>query len=361
MDNNNINNKSKYNLSSILPDKMSDISSLDDIVIETKKKLSVSRLSNISEDSSDQIIEDGTHKKSPYVILPDSLPVVATTTNFNSESLDSPTISAAVLGENELKSSISDGNIHIAEKLKKLLRNYMNLNTHLDNISDDIKNISSLHVKMTSSVSNREKFYNYGTYIDDILFQKKILTLEYALIKDIHIMLKRKIYGDLFRLYLKILKLIALLQNEYTDIKEINISTKNILQNVLDNNIKIYDELDPLDRYEYKDIINIFKKITVKIDELQVYILKLEKFIKTTDVKNKDGYAINLMIIGLSGEKDKIVIDADAVRDILKETIIGHLRLSEKYLKRAEEISLEIKDNTDEFTVKLNNITKNNA
>lgn len=222
------------------------------------------------------------------------------------------------------------------------INNILNLFTLIDNnvlnIISDIDQLTALHSKLINNSDKKNRFYNYGIYIDDIYFQKKILEKEMNFIKDIHEMCRRKLYGDLFRLYIKIIKLLSNIRKETS--KNDSIS-KEYLQN-----IKIYYEIDQKSQYSIEDILNIYKKINEKIIEISNYISDINKSVSQICEKNNDGYSLQMYIIGLRGEKTSIETEHTNFKTVLEGIIEINRNILEKYVQRSKNISNEIDDNT---------------
>jgi hypothetical protein len=226
-----------------------------------------------------------------------------------------------------------------------IIKNFTLCDQYLENIDSDIKNLSLFHKKITANLNTKKMFHYYGIYCDDIYFQKKILIKECNLLKEVMELMKRKMYGDLFRLYVKIVKLIIALHVEYSDIKREDTNNLTLSNYISDACIKTYDEINEIDKYNCKDISNIFNNVVKKINEIKQLILQVGKLIETNDSKIKYGYSIELMIISLVGEKNKIAMDYDLLRRLLFGMIEINLKMSEKYLIRAKNLSGEINDN----------------
>jgi hypothetical protein len=248
-------------------------------------------------------------------------------------------------------------NLFNNNKLNELIHIYEQIDCYIENIEEDIKHLIELHKTINNNVQQREKFNNYGIYSDDIYFQKNILKSELNLIKFICESGKKKLYGDLFRIFTKVIKNISSLKLEYTEIKT---SYKTINKNFIENNIKLYSVINNTITYTNKDIIHLYKHICIKLQELETYINKVDSIISLISNKHSNGYAVRIMILGILGEKDKLILEFDTTSKILDATIDLNINISQKYLVRSKILSKEIKDNTSEVSNHISNTNTNN-
>lgn len=209
------------------------------------------------------------------------------------------------------------------------------LDENISIISNDIEHLDNLHKKITSNSDKKNRFYNYGIYIDDIFFQKRILEKEMLFFKEITMMIKRKLYGDLFRLYIKIIKLLNDLKYNFSG--KSNLSHEIIKKELL-SDIKIFKELDDNAIYLVDDIIKLYEKIIEKINEIDVHLSDIDKIIENTEntentEHNKsDGNPIQMYLIGLEGEKISIKSETENFKVILNGILEINSKLIQKYI-----------------------------
>lgn len=257
--------------------------------------------------------------------------------------------------------NIFDINRHVFDqKISVIIKKYNDFNENLINIQNDIFHLNTLHHKFTKNSQKKFNYANYGSYVDDIYFQKVILEKDYKLLRQVNILLTRKLYRDLFKLYHKIIKEIIVV---YLEIQEQNkndqlinnIKGDNIddlvseLKQKLMRNIKIYKESDISVKYDLNDVNNIYNLIIYKMNDLNKYILELMNFIKTAGKIESDGYLINNFLIGMSGEKEKMKVNQETFKKILNDILDTHLKYVTKYYDRSESIANEISESTNKL------------
>ncbi len=257
--------------------------------------------------------------------------------------------------------NIFDMNRHVFDqKISVIIKKYNDFNENLTNIQNDIFHLNTLHHKFTKNAQKKFNYANYGSYVDDIYFQKIILEKDYKLLRQVNILLSRKLYRDLFKLYHKIIKEIIVV---YLEIQEQNKNDQlinNIKGNDIDEvvlelkqklmrNIKIYKESDISIKYDLNDVNNIYNLIIYKMNDLNKYILELMNFIKTAGKIESDGYLINNFLIGMSGEKEKMKVNQETFKKILNDILDTHLKYVTKYYERSESIANEISESTNKL------------
>ena len=200
----------------------------------------------------------------------------------------------------------------ISKRIESIIVGYKQLDKHILNIKEDISNLTNTHKKLLTTVEHKNEFNTFGFYIDDVYFHKT--SLEHQLINIITLrnITFRKMYGDLFRLYVRITKKIAELDGQINE-KEVDY----VKEFHTDIKIKKFDELDNSNLYDYKDVNHILENIVNFIESLNKFVNDLSILIKKMDEKKREGYTVNTYIVGLSGEKSKLEVDINIAKKTL--------------------------------------------
>jgi hypothetical protein len=234
--------------------------------------------------------------------------------------------------------------------LSNVIKKYTSLDIYIDDISNDINNLINLHKTIVLNSERKDHFHRYGIYIDDIYFQQTILTKELKNMTDIRNQCIRKFYGDLFRLYIRIIRRLISLDKELHG----NLNQESYIAKYLtEPQILIFNELDEKNIYDMKNIEFIFTNIEKRIEELKSYATEINSIINSTNNKISDGYLIKSFIVGLSSEKSKVDIDISLFVDMIQLILENNMKLSEKYSDYAKTIADELKDNAVEFEKKV--------
>lgn len=267
--------------------------------------------------------------------------------------------------KNSQSKLIEESKILFNAKMKQLIKKYINLTKNMKNVDNDVMHISALHYKFVKNSDKKAKFTNYGTYIDDIHFQKIILEKDLDILKEMTNMILRKAYRDLFRLYYKIIKEIIIV---YTEIQQNHkqddlYSTKTKSANELMgemkkkllSNVKIYKESDDKELYSIVDVRNIFNLILQKMDDYDKYINELLSYINKTEQIESDGYLIKNLLISIISEQEKMRVNEELFRKLLDDILDTHLRYITKYSDRSDLLADEIKESTNKIIINSGN------
>lgn len=270
----------------------------------------------------------------------------------------------------------------ISDNYTKIIENYKSIYSSLKNILQDIKLLENIHNVYINSIDLTS--LNYSIYVDDIKHQITITELEYDYINNIYNLNVEKLYRDLFKLYNKLTKIILTIFKENKDtvikiwnscekingetdeFKKLKKSIRTLSENIRspvpiisDNkifeeikkqyysNIKIYDELDNNIKYSIEDVTNIYDKLILRLNDLNLSkeLIKMNLL----DIKNKTNKGVigQTFIMDLRGKSDKINVDYNISIKILESIISIHLCLSDKFKIMAETIAEQVNYNED--------------
>ena len=239
------------------------------------------------------------------------------------------------------------------------INNYYEQTSHnLENMANDLEKLNNTHLFYIKSISEENSnmylnnnSFHYSVYIDDIFYQKKILSMEYECMLNIYNLNIDKFYRDLYKLYLKIVKLLVNVIHEnnklITKINGID-NVKSNVQNIEDirrkflYDIKIYKESDSFQKFNSDDIKKIFHAIIKRNSDIQEYIKEIRKHISIVDKKVNKGMLIETFKISFNGNIDSLILENNLYSKILESIISNHHNVSKKYYIRTKNISDEV-------------------
>ena len=241
----------------------------------------------------------------------------------------------------------------------KIYNYYNKTDENLKNMSIDLEKLNNTHLFYIKSINeeNANTYINsnnfhYSVYIDDIFYQKKILTMEYECMLNINNFNIDKFYRDLYKLYLKIIKLLVNVIHEnnklVTKINDID-NIKNNVESIEDirkkflSDIKIYKEFDSINqKFSYDDIKKIFNAINKRNTNINEYIKDIHKHILIVDKKVNKGMLIETFKISFNGNIESLGLEHNLYIKIFESIITNHYNISKKYYIRTKNISDEI-------------------
>lgn len=241
----------------------------------------------------------------------------------------------------------------------KIYNYYNKTDENLKNMSIDLEKLNNTHLFYIKSINeeNTNTYINsnnfhYSVYIDDIFYQKKILTMEYECMLNINNFNIDKFYRDLYKLYLKIIKLLVNVIHEnnklVTKINDID-NIKNNVESIEDirkkflSDIKIYKEFDSINqKFSYDDIKKIFNAINKRNTNINDYIKDIHKHILIVDKKVNKGMLIETFKISFNGNIESLGLEHNLYIKIFESIITNHYNISKKYYIRTKNISDEI-------------------
>jgi len=198
------------------------------------------------------------------------------------------------------------------------------IDNNINIIYEDIKNIDEYYDNSYKYINNKKITY-FSIYINDIFFQKHILEIEINNIVEIYHLIKRKLYTDLYTLYIKL--------NKTHDIENHHDNIKKIDENDID------EEVSP------SDIKNICLSLNKIIDDITIYLSHIDDDIKINISKEDNGYPVDLLLICLNNEKNNITSKILASKSIYKNIIANSHKLLSIYLDKIKHISNDLIDN----------------
>ena len=233
---------------------------------------------------------------------------------------------------------------NIQKKRDEILENYRSIEDNISNIENDIQSLDSLHKKLLAHDENKMEFNTYGFYIDDIFFHKKYLNVQYRNILLTKDMTFRKMYGDLFRLYVRVTKKIYNLDSDVYS-KKYNYINKFFTE----PKITKFMETSSQNKYSYTDLNKLFETLIIDIELIKEFVLDIANQVKIMEEKNKSGYEMNAYVIGLIGRKNRLEVEIMTYNKTLEIILQTHYKLSERQKKYSLFIADELKANQDHY------------
>jgi len=229
--------------------------------------------------------------------------------------------------------------------IEDTIKKYKNLDNYIENINNDIKNITDIHNNLCNTINSATIFNQFSIYIDDIHFQKMYILKEIKHIENLKNISIRKLYSDLFRLYQKTIKRtleitketdnIAIIKKYYTDLS-----------------IRIFNELDTISIFKYRDIENIYTHFQYHIDIMNNYYIDMSNNINIMNSRLDDGYNMGSFIIAYSCEMNKLLMDIKTYKSLFTNIINNNINILNKLICRSKEIADEINDKQLEYNDK---------
>lgn len=227
------------------------------------------------------------------------------------------------------------------ETIQTNLTLFRQLDSHISDIHTYIKNVIESHRTLYEMIHNKYDANNYNLYIDDIYFHKNIISKEINSIEMMRMIVLRKFYGDLYKLYNKIIKYYLLVkEKKVTDNQSI---TKNFF---VDLHIRTFSEVDVLTVYRYRDIENLYLHINNHIMYIQKIYDETERLLKDMSDKSRD-YNIITFVLTYSCENKKIEAEINIFKTILSHIIDKNKYYIKKLIKKTDLINDDIVINTD--------------
>jgi hypothetical protein len=253
--------------------------------------------------------------------------------------LDSLKSSSQLLSKNTKKFNVS-------------IKNYKSVQDNLLNTKEDIVKLEKIHHKFVTNAENKLRFHEYGTYIDDIYYQIKLLKLEYVCQEEIQTQNINKLYKDLYRLYNKVVKKVLSIRIENTQANLLG--RREVNERFVSDRKPFYQKIKPFN--EVKDIqINIddciilYSELETRLSDFLNAIQEIANSIMIAEEQKMDGLLLQTYLISLNSEKEKCLIEHEVFQKLLKGILMNHIDISIKYLERTNQISKEILNDTEKI------------
>jgi hypothetical protein len=159
----------------------------------------------------------------------------------------------------------------------------------------------------------------------------------------------RKLYSDLFRLYQRIIR-------KYLDLVKESDTAGSLKKYYTELNIRIFNELDIMTIYKYRDIENISQHLELYLTNIWNIYNDMKKNIDNMKEKVNVGYSMESFILAYMGEVIKLETDIRTLNDMYDLILKLNEKILIKLLKRSKVISSEVSDNQKEYEEKIKNV-----
>jgi len=237
----------------------------------------------------------------------------------------------------------------MSQKIEATIKMYKYLDIYIADIYNDIKNVNDIHTNLYKGIYRKEHYYQYGVYIDDIYFQKLVMTKEIQQVEYLRGISIRKLYSDLFRLYQRIIR-------KYLDLVKESDTAGSLKKYYTELNIRIFNELDIMTVYKYRDIENISQHLDLYLTNIWNIYNEMKKNIDNMKEKVNVGYSMESFILAYMGEVIKLETDIRTLNDMYDLILKLNEKILIKLLKRSKVISSEVSDNQKEYEEKIKNV-----
>jgi hypothetical protein len=240
------------------------------------------------------------------------------------------------------------------KKFTKIIRNYKSIQDNLDNIQEDILKLEKIHSLFVSQVENKIRFREYGSYIDDIFYQLKLLKIEYDCQTKIHNNNIVKLYKDLYRLYSKVIKKLISMKLETNNQIVGSKVKKQLDEKIHIDKMQYFQKIKPFNEIadnhiNIEDCITLYKEFDIRINDIVGSIQDILKSIDIAEEQKFDGLLLQTYLISMNSEKEKALIEKEVFEKLLKGILLCHIDISNKYLERTNKISKEIINDSEKI------------
>ena len=235
---------------------------------------------------------------------------------------------------------------------------FKKIDSKLLSLDIDLQKILQFHKKIVNFTDKRIA-ENYGVYLDNIIFRKKLFDQEITTIKNFKNIINRNLYGEIYKINKKCIKLYTMLE-DYNDIQNIKI------YNPFNNEIYSLDELKLLIN-ETESKINLIDR---KLNNFNTIIKNTSSNSNSNSISNriKNSNEINInpeiidtkekiLEISLTGEYSKFMAEINNIKKLYLFMKCEHLLKFEKLSDRIDILNNEVIISLNELETYFENIT----
>jgi hypothetical protein len=220
---------------------------------------------------------------------------------------------------------------------------YKQLDTVIDSIYGNISHLTSIHKSLIDEATCANSIHDYTIYIDDLFFQKSILSKEVehlSLLKQLSI---RRFYASLFKLYQHVTQTyIEVIRDRYIGGFG---SPEHMRVFYNEPRIRLYNEIDVITLYSYIDIETISASIRFYTDTLQGQLQQMEYEISDLEVKMSKGYHVHSILSAYRNEHLKYTNNVKTYFQLFNSIQTMNISVVQRFILRAKIIRDEIHDN----------------
>jgi hypothetical protein len=217
---------------------------------------------------------------------------------------------------------------------------YTQFDKLIDGIYENIRSLNQIHKFLLEESNKKTLPYEYTVYIDDLFFQKNLLSKESEHLLTVKQMSLRRFYASLFRLYQHIIgTYINLLKNK----KIGGFGTPEHMRIFYDDpRIRIYNELDIITLYRYADIENITMFIRHYLELIKKQMQVMDAEIAELHRKKDIGFQVNSVLWAYQNERRKLECDITAFQQLFESITLANRIVVKRFIDRAIELKNEI-------------------
>jgi hypothetical protein len=220
---------------------------------------------------------------------------------------------------------------------------YKQLDLVIDSIYENINHLTSIHKSLIEDASYVNGAHDYTIYIDDLYFQRNILSREVEhllLLKQLSI---RRFYANLFKLYQHVTQTyIEVIKDRYIGGFG---SPEHMRVFYYEPRIRLYNEIDVISLYSYSDIETITASIHFYVDIIQEQLQQMDYDIRDLEVKMSKGYHVHSILSAYRNERVRHTNDSNTYFHIFNSIQMTNTSIVQRFIQRAMIIRDEIHDN----------------
>jgi len=229
---------------------------------------------------------------------------------------------------------------------------YKKLDGIIDSIYENINHLSSIHKKLLDDTTNKINCSEYIIYIDDIYFQRNVLTREVEHLLLLKQMSIRRYYACLFRLYQDV-------THTYIEVvkdRQIGFFGSPEHMRIFYNepHIRMYNDLDIITLYRYQDIETIIVYILHYIRTIQGRLTSMDVEIRELEGKMTKGYHLHSVLNAYRNERVKHANNIDTFMHIFNSIQTMNYDMIRHFIERSVSIRDEIKENISNADIRSN-------
>ena len=230
--------------------------------------------------------------------------------------------------ENELNALIQRE--YYRKTLAEVSNRYEEMQTYMDNLSQDISSIDEFVESLDRDVANG---YDVGTSKETLLFQRSTLQIDLTFYDEMKRTYLRKIYEDLHNFCDGIIK-----ASVEIEANPLNRETSELVQQKF-GGVRAYELTGD---YTMSEIYNLLSVTERNLFELSSDIASFSNKITDARTKQDRGFAIGNLLVNLESQKTKLTLEFKGYIIRIKQFLEQNKRFSERCLGRVKMISNEI-------------------
>lgn len=232
---------------------------------------------------------------------------------------------------------------------------YTQLDSVIDSIYNNIERLTDVHQRLLDDSTNTNNIHEYTIYIDDLHFQRSILTREVdhlLLLKQLSV---RRFYASLFRLYQHVTQnYIEVIRDHYIGAFG---SPEHMRIFYYEPRIRLYNEIDVITLYSYTDVETISANLVFYMEHLQTQLNQMHLDIRDLESKMSKGYHVNSILSAYRNEHIKYTNNANTFSQLFNSIHTMNIGVIRRFIERA----IIIRDEIHESSIHSSNSSTNDG